>query len=317
MDATSPSPLENRKRGAAVRTPMPSNIIIDNAPPVHVEKKSYSISSIQSLKRSLTGSLDLKAIATPLAICIEGEYARDAAELTSSCKQCYCYCDYCLLFFTKQTIINLLSFPSVKHFTRSIWFKPMGVDTDDNWQDDKFQEELYGWFFKHIPDCNGIEGDSSTIYSKVGEVLASATKKNINAFIEAAYVFIKTEGITHFVHQIDLGAAKYILTSTSSKSSSKKGGAAISVPGTGSAGAGAESSDSSTTIESSEQTIGKIGRNGEVVVAPGDKRSEGVIGYSLLPISYLIQDDKMKTVVQEAVLKYIAKASKMQDFDFM
>lgn len=186
----------------------------------------------------------------------------------------------------------------------------MGVDTDDNWPDDKFQEELYSWLIKQIPDCKGIERDPSSMYSKVGQVLASATKKKFNAFIEAAYVFIKTEGITHFVHQIDLGAAKYILTSISSKSSTKKGGATISVPAGGSAGGGAESSDTTTTIQSSEQKIGKVGFNDEVVVIPGDESSEGVIGYSLLPISYLIKDDKMKTVVREAVLKYMDKASK-------
>ncbi len=91
VDATSPSPLKNRKRGAAVRTPWSNNIIIDNALPVRVEKKSYLISSIQTLRRNFTGSLDLTAIATPLALCIEGEYARDVAEeLTSICKQCCC-----------------------------------------------------------------------------------------------------------------------------------------------------------------------------------------------------------------------------------
>ena len=177
------------------------------------------------------------------------------------------------------------------------------IDKNGILPDDAFQEKLYEWFTQHIPSCNSKSG-------KEVESILTSSRTKFNSFLDAAYIFVRTEGITHYINQIDLGAIKYTLSTKSSCSISSMAGAKINVPSIGGGGANVDSSDSQITIKSTEKVIGKIGADGSIVVRPG--KGEAVVGYKLLPISTLITNREIREVVQEAVFKYMNKSSEFQ-----
>ena len=135
--------------------------------------------------------------------------------------------------------------------------------------------------------------------------MAQDFDKRFEEIWEKAFIFIKTEKLTHYISSISLGAAEYSM-STKSKFSF---GAGVKGSG-GKAAKGSAGMGSSKSEEKSNQRDQHIGGDLDTV-----KRGEGeaVVGFEILPVHMLVRQEKVRDAVQTAVKHYLERESKWND----
>lgn len=182
-----------------------------------------------------------------------------------------------------------------RHITRSLMFNSKCVNRDNN-----FEAKICKWIIEHVPEIASLPENSDE--GKVEMFLCSHLANN--EILDTVHNFFKKEQITHYVHGIELGAAKY---SVSIKVKSKKtlgGSVKVGMKNVADAEAGLKSSQSSMEDKSEMKMIGDIDN-----VERG--KGEAVLRYKFLPVHTLICEShrEIKKVVQIALLYYLKSES--------
>lgn len=184
---------------------------------------------------------------------------------------------------------------------RNVSFKPFfskeyfGLEADSN-----FEEELCEWLVGEIPVIKPPPGKTNA------DTLQTYLLENPNEFdsiVDKAYLFIKSERLTHYVSAINLGAAVYSVSTMSKTSLSVGAKAEIGTDLVATGGVGAKRSKERTTATSKDRHIGDID-----IVERG--KGEAVVGYEILPLFMLLRNEQVKKLMQVATKCYLDRESK-------
>ena len=184
---------------------------------------------------------------------------------------------------------------SFKPFCSNAYHDVSSADVEDS----QFENEISKYLIQEIPAIAEFPG--STDAEKVQTYLLETPDKGLA--VDKVYLFVKTEGITHYISGITLGAAKYSV-STYTKTAltiGSKGGVGVEFITKG--GLGAKRGKEKTTIVSKDHSIGDID-----AVRRG--KGEAVIGYEILPLYMLTRQEELKKVLQEATKFYLERESR-------
>lgn len=156
--------------------------------------------------------------------------------------------------------------------------------------DSSFERELCEWLTQQIPEILSMPGTS--LADRLHMYLMEFPDK-VNDIVEKAYIFIKTERVTHYVSSVSLGAAEYSV-STSTK--------------TVSAGAKGEPQEAKKA-KTKANTVCKDHRIGDIDIVDR-RKGEAVVGYEILPVYMLVRQESVKKVLQKAIKFYLERESK-------
>lgn len=187
--------------------------------------------------------------------------------------------------------------------TRCVSFKPFcsaEYNKDGKPPEDSFLEkELCKWIVKQIPDIQAMPG--TTLPDKV-QMHLSEFPEDFDDVVAAAYLFVKTEKVTHYIQAVDLGAAKYSISTISKSRTSVGAGVEAGVDYIAGLGAKAKRSIRRSNKTSKHQLIGNIDS-----VCRG--HGEDVVGFRIMPAFMLVEKGAIKRVLQKATLLYLDRAS--------
>lgn len=168
--------------------------------------------------------------------------------------------------------------------------------------DSSFDRELCEWLIQQIPSISSMPGETSA--DKLNMYLTEYPGE-FNAVVEKAYIFVKTERVTHYVSSISLGASEYSV-STTTKTTVAIGARAKAEVGSHDvgvgAGVGAKRSKEKANTTSKDHRIGDI----DIVER---RNGEAVVGYEILPVYMLIRQEAVKKVLQTAIKFYLERES--------
>lgn len=191
--------------------------------------------------------------------------------------------------------------------TRTVSFKPFcsreyhPVDSIEV-TDSSFDRELCEWLTQQIPRIRSMPGKTGA--DKL-EMYLMEFPGEFNEVVEKAYIFVKTENVTHYVSSISLGAAEYSV-STTTKTTVAVGARAKAEVGSHDvgvgAGVGAKRSKEKANTTSKDHRIGDIG-----IVER--RKGEAVVGYEILPVYMLVRQEAVKKVLQTAIKFYLERES--------
>ncbi len=188
--------------------------------------------------------------------------------------------------------------------TRSITFKPFyskEYQKEGEIPRDTFiEEELVKWIVEKIPDANDASG--STTIENVEKYLQDFPE-DFDTAVDAAYLFVKTERLTHYIKAIDLGAAKYTLGSSSTSKSTASASLEATIKKTAGGGAKVNRTVESSNEMEQDQVIGDFENVSR-------EHGEEVVGFDLMPIFALLTQGTIKQVLQKAIILYLNKESK-------
>ena len=187
---------------------------------------------------------------------------------------------------------------------RNVAFKPFGCKeyhepNSPDIPDSNFEKDLCDWLIGQIPAVKSFPGRTDP--ERVQMYLLESPAK-IDDAIHQAYLFVKTEKVTHYINALSLGAAVYSVITTTKTSLSVGAKGDVGTDLVASAGAGVKRSKEKTNVTSKDQRIGDI-----EVVERG--KGEAVVGYEILPVYTLIRQEKLKEVVQKAIQLYLKRES--------
>lgn len=182
-------------------------------------------------------------------------------------------------------------------------FQPyLNPNKTPNFDDSDFDKNLCKRLTEAIPEIKLCEGESET--DKVLQYLNEDDKSDkFKLVVHEAYIFLKSEKITHYISAIYLGAAEYSISKTKETAISLGGGIDIDLRSLVGVGGGGNFSNIKTTKESNQQKFGKIG-----IVKRGV--GENVVKYKTMPVSKLSHHEMLCKVLKEAVKSYLERASK-------
>ena len=187
--------------------------------------------------------------------------------------------------------------------TRSITFKPFyskEYQKEGEIPRDTFiEEELVKWIMDKIPETKSISG--STAAEKVEKHLQDFPK-DFKKAVDAAYLFVKTERLTHYIEAIDLGAAKYTVSTCTTSKMVAKAGLEATVKKTGGGGARVEGTSETVNVRKEDQMIGDIS-------TVSRNRGEEVVEFKIMPIFKLMMQKEIKQVLQKAIILYLNRES--------
>ena len=187
--------------------------------------------------------------------------------------------------------------------TRSVSFKPFcSAEYTKDYEhsnDSNLEQELCKWIVKQIPDMQAMPG--TTLSDKV-QMHLKEFPEDFDEVVAAAYLFVKTEKVTHYIQAIDLGAAKYSISTISKSRSSIGAGVEAGVDYIAGLKAKAKRSIKRSNKTSKHQLIGDIDN-----VSRG--HGEDVVGFKIMPAFMLVEKGMVKRVLQKATLLYLDRAS--------
>ena len=187
--------------------------------------------------------------------------------------------------------------------TRCVSFKPFCSPEYHNEgelpEDSCLETELCKWIVKQIPDIKGMPGH--TLSDKVQNHLLEFPV-DFEDVVEAAYLFVKTEKVTHYIQAVDLGAARYSISTTCKARSSIGAGMEAGAEYIAGLGAKAKRSIRRSKKTSKHQLIGNMDD-----VSRGN--GEDVVGFRIMPVFMLVERGAIKRVLQKATLLYLDRAS--------
>ena len=187
--------------------------------------------------------------------------------------------------------------------TRIVSFKPFYSEEyqkeGDAPKDTILEEELAKSIMENIPGIQAMAG--FTAVEKVEKYLHDFPEE-FKLAVDAAYLFVMTEKVTHYIQAIDLGAAKYSLSIIKKSKSSAAVGLEALVEDVGGGGTKAERKVENLNMVKADQMIGDIehvSRN----------NGEQVVGVKIVPIFTLLTKGAIKHVLQKAIVLYLHRAS--------
>jgi len=188
--------------------------------------------------------------------------------------------------------------------TRAIAFKPfLSKDYHEECtphSDSSVEEELAKWMIKKFPSADSNTGLSAA--EKVEQHLQN-NPEDFELALSAAYEFVQSEGLTHYIQAIELGAAKYSLHITDKTKTVTGVNVELEAYQVG-GGTGIERSKESTSKASHGHMIGDINHVSK-------NRGEKVVGTTLRPVFTLVTKEVTKHALQKATLRYLNRESKL------
>lgn len=192
-----------------------------------------------------------------------------------------------------------------KMVIRNVSFKPFcsrdyhdGISREV--RDCSFESELCEWIASQFPAVNKFPGNSP---AERIQAYLNQTSDQFESMVHQVYLFVKTEGVTHYVSALSLGAAMYSVSVTNKTAVTAGVKTEVGNDLVGGVGAGVKRSKEKTTVVSKNQHIGNI-----EAVERG-KEGEAVIGYEILPVYTLLRHEKLKEVLQRAIQLYLKRES--------
>ena len=188
--------------------------------------------------------------------------------------------------------------------TRIIAFKPFLSkdyhEEDTPPGDSTVEEELAKWMTRAIPSIAHATG--SCPVEKVEQYL-EGNPEDFELAVNAAYQFIQTEKMTHYIQAIELGAAKYSLSITDG--SNRSAGVNLEVEAF-KAGVG-------TAVDRSKESSNKISHDHMIgnIDTVSKNHGEVAVGIILRPVFTLVTKKAIRHVLQKASLYYLNRESKL------
>lgn len=172
-------------------------------------------------------------------------------------------------------------------------------------------------------DCDFEEKFSKTILGKIASVKdypGNTDAERVEAYLSEnsedssivllhAYEYIKKEGITHYVNQIELGACMYTRQSQKFDNVDTKLGGGIAAHGAGSLGG------SFGTILKDYESKCNFTSIGDIRTVTHGK-GENVVGYWIQPLDRVFQQEKLKNIFSKAIESYLNRESMYYSFIF-
>lgn len=159
--------------------------------------------------------------------------------------------------------------------------------------DSNFERELCEWLTQQIPEILSMPGTS--LADRLHMYLMEFPDK-VNDVVEKAYIFIKTEKVTHYVSSISLGAAEYSVSTSTKPAKGKLDTQDLSVNT-------AKRTEAKANTTCNDHLIGNI----NIV---DRRKGEAVVGYEILPVYMLVRQETVKKVLQKAISFYLERESK-------
>lgn len=148
--------------------------------------------------------------------------------------------------------------------------------------DSTFERELCEWLTKQIPGVLSMPGE---FYSDRLHMYLMEFPDREKDVVQEAYIFIKTEKVTHYVSAITLGAAEYsVIAGGGDLSTAKKS-------------------------KAKEITLCKAHQIGDINSVER-RKGEAVLSYEILPVYMLVRHEMLKKVLQKAIKFYLERESK-------
>ena len=159
--------------------------------------------------------------------------------------------------------------------------------------DSTFERELCEWLTQQIPGILSMPGGSHS--DRLHMYLMEFPDKE-KAVVQEAYIFVKTEKVTHYISAISLGAAEYSVSINTS------GGGNLS---TGVSG--------DKTTKAKANAICKDHRIGDIDDVER-RKGEAVLSYEILPVYMVVRQETVKKVLQKAIKFYLERESKFKGY---
>lgn len=166
-------------------------------------------------------------------------------------------------------------------------------------RDSNFESDLYEWLIQEIPKIRLMPGKTD---AERTQMYLMEFPEQHDEIVEKAYIFIKTEKVTHYVSGISLGAAEYSVSTTTKTALTVGAKAEVGNDFIATAGVGARRSKEKSNMTSKDHRIGNID-----VVERGV--GEAVVGYEILPVYMLLRQEAVKKVLQKAIKFYLERES--------
>ncbi len=186
-----------------------------------------------------------------------------------------------------------------KVITRSIEFKPLYFNTDRTERETlAIEKTLVDWIMEKIP--NAMSASGSTAVEKLENHLLD-NHEDFGVAVDAAYSFVTTEKMTHYIKAIKLGAIKYTLSKscTGLPKSAASGKPEATLAATN--GGRAKTEDSSSKIIDNKVI-------GDVQTASRNS-GEKIVGFEICPIFSLVGHETLRQVIQTATIRYANRES--------
>ena len=166
-------------------------------------------------------------------------------------------------------------------------------------KDTILEEELAKWIMENMPGIQAMAG--FTAAEKVEKYLHDFPE-DFKLAVDAVYLFVMTEKVTHYIQAVDLGASKYSLSVSKKSQYSEEVGLEATVEKVCSGKAKAERVEENLSKTKEDRVIGDIenvSRN----------NGEEVVGVKIMPIFTLLTKGVIKQVLQKAIILYLNRAS--------